>query len=1027
MGLPNLAVKRPVTITMVTLIAVILGIISFTNIQQEFMPEIDLGIAIVIANFDGAGPEEVENLVTRPLEMALGTVSSLQNINTTSSTGSSLIMLEFEAGTDMNHAALNMRENIDLFSALLPDGVNPQVFQIDPSMMASFTVGISGPYDITRLRYRVDNEIMPQLERLDGVASVSLTGGMDREITIELFPDMLINYGITANQVAGIIASENINLPGGTLRQGDTYLQVRTVGEFTSIHDIENLPIRTPNGATIRLSNLARVTDGYADVSSYVLINGSPGVSLTIMEQSTANTVTVGQAIHRELADLRMAFPHLEILLITDNSQFVVDATNAVWTTVFQAAGLAMVVLFIFLGNVRAPLIIGMSIPISLITALAMMYFTGMTLNLISLNAMVITVGMLIDNAIVVLDNISRYIERGFEPKEAARKGASEVGLSVTASTLTTIVVFLPVIFVDGIAGAMFGSLGLVITYTLVASLVVSMSFIPMVGSKFLKQQKDQPVVKKATLFSKVWDKWQGAYERFEDGYVAILKWSLHHRAVIVLLFFLIVGGGIPLLGNMGMEFMAPMDQGEVIVTINTPQGTVLEEISDLTQLAISRIEDMPEIDTLAVTVGAADGFAALFGGGGSSSTAILNIGLVDRNQRGSIDDIMEELRQRIHPLVGGEFTVSIGGMSGDMDEGNSVTLTIRGDNMALLSQTGDDIVEMISTIPYIRNAENSLTAGNPTAQVVIDRQRASFYGIQAFDIANTINMAISGNTITQFRVDGSEVDVVMLYERDRLAFIPDLENLMLASPFGMSVPLAEVARIEVVQGVSAITKQNGTEFISVTADFVGTDLGSITTAISALLANYDFAPGVSYGFGGDFEMMMDSFVDLALAMVLGFLLLYMVIASQFESLAYPSTILFAIPVAWVAGLLGLFILGQNISVVAFVGLIMLMGIVINNGIIFVDYISLKRKEGVQSYEAILMAGKSRMRPILMTTITTVVGVMPMVLSTAEGAEMQQPIGVVVAFGLSFSTVITLVLIPVLYSLLHQVRKKMFA
>ncbi|MCL2399253.1 MAG: efflux RND transporter permease subunit [Defluviitaleaceae bacterium] len=1026
MSLPAFAIKRPVTTVMLTLIVVILGLMAFVNLRQELMPEMDLGIAIVFASYDGAGPEEIENLVTRPLENALSTVSNLRNMTTTSSAGTSIIVLEFEDGTDMDYAALNMRENIDMFRPLFPSGLEPRVMQIDPSMMQSFVVGVTGDYDMVRLKNVVEDQIVRRIERLEGVGSVSISGGVEREISVELNPTQLAGHGITAMQVAGMLAQENVNRPGGALIQGETELQVRTVNEFQSVQEIENLPIMTPTGAVIRLTNVARVVDGFREVTSYSVINGRQGVTLSITQQSTANTVEVGERIHRELQLLQQEFPHLEFTVISDTSHFIVTALSNVWVTVFQATGLAMLVLLLFLGNIRSPLIIGVSIPVSLVASLALMYFADMTLNMVSLNALVIGVGLLIDNAIVVLESIYRYINQGLEPKEAARKGAQEVGLAVTAATLTTIAVFVPVLFVTGIAGAMFGQLGLVLSFTLLSSLVVAMTFVPMACSKFLKPQPDSQ--KGGTPFRKFWLAWNRSYGRFEDRYSRVLRWSLGHKAVVIVLFLVFLLGSGSIIGMMGMEFMGSMDQGQVNISVSAPRGGLLDEISELTETALSRISDMEEIENISVTVGSGGGLAAMFGGGSTNNSSIF-IQLTPRDGRRTVDAVMEDMRNRIHPLPGAEVTVtSSDGMGGGMGGGgNTVSFSLFGDDMGLLAYTGDDIVQLISTLPTIRNAESSLQAGYPQAQVAVDRQRASRYGLQASAIASTVQMAIAGTTVTQYRVGGTEVDVVMRYQPERLVHITDLQNLMLSTPMGTSIPLSEVADIVIEQGPASITKQNQRPYITISAEFIDTDLNSVTQEISALLEDYVFMGGITWEFGGAFEMMMESFVALGWALLLGFVLLYMVMASQFESLAYPSTILFSIPIAWTAGLFGIFIMGENISIVSFIGLILLMGIVTNNGIVLVDYINTKRRDGLVTFEAIIFAAKVRLRPILMTTITTVVGLMPMMLATGEGAEMQQPLGAIIVFGLSFSTMITLILIPVLYLILHNIRKRIFS
>ncbi|MDR1559260.1 MAG: efflux RND transporter permease subunit, partial [Clostridiales bacterium] len=471
----ELSIKRPVTTVMFVLIVIILGVVSLTNLKQDLMPQMDLGIAIVMTGFDGAGPEEVENLVTVPLENVLNTVSNLKNMTSTSSNGSSMIVLEFMDGTDMDSAALKIRESIDLVSSMLPDASDPRVLQIDPSMMDQLIIGVTGQdMDLASLKNILDDEVINRLEKLEGVGSVTASGGLEREIGIELMPDKLNSYNVNGSQIAALLAAENINLPGGRLNQGEFELQVRTTGEFQSVEEIENLPITTPRGSVIHLRDVALVTDGFKTATSYSLVNGLQGISLSISKQSSANTVEVADRVLAEIDVLRAEFPDLDIITIMDNSSFIKSSVNNVWQTVIQATVLAALVLLIFLGSIRGSLIIGAAIPISIITTMGLMYFSDITLNMVTLNALVISVGMLVDNSIVVLESISRHLQAGKEPKAAAADGAKEVGLSVMASTLTTVVVFVPVLFTSGIAGVMFGQLGLILTFSLLASLVVS-------------------------------------------------------------------------------------------------------------------------------------------------------------------------------------------------------------------------------------------------------------------------------------------------------------------------------------------------------------------------------------------------------------------------------------------------------------------------------------------------------------------------------------------------------------------------
>jgi len=658
---------------------------------------------------------------------------------------------------------------------------------------------------------------------------------------------------------------------------------------------------------------------------------------------------------------------------------------------------------------------------VAIIASMALMYFTDMTLNMVTLNAIVISVGILIDNAIVVLESISRYVNMGMDPKDAAVRGAKEVTMAVTVSTLTTIAVFVPVLFVSGIAGEMFGQLGLIISFALISSLVVSLTFVPMACSRFLKKKNES---KKVNAARRTWERWDAWYERFKAWYGRVLKWALGHKKAVVGIFLLFLAGSGSVIALMGMEFMTEMDQGQISISIETPRGGLLEEISEATEAVLNRIDGMEEIKDMSVSVGGGGIFGSMFGSSGANSSSAI-ITLLPMEERRSIDDIMEDMRQRIGLIPGVEYTVTSSGNMMSMGGGNSISFALYSDSAEHLANIGDDLVKLISTIPTIRNAASSLQEGYPQARVSVDRQKANFHGLQAAGVASTVNMAISGSTVTKFKIDGGEVDVVMRYQTERLNYITDLQNLMLMTPRGISIPLSEVADIYEEQGPTSITKDNQRRYITISAEFVDTDLNTVTGDIASLLDDYPFPEGVSYEFGGMYEMMMDSFKSLALALLLGFVLLYMVMASQFESIAYPSTILFSIPIAWTAGIFGIFLMGGNISVVSFIGLILLMGIVINNGIMMVDFINRKRKEGMTTYDAILFAAPVRLRPILMTTLTTVIGLMPLMFAKAEGAEMQKPLGAVVVFGLSFSTIITLLLIPVLYMTLHNIRKRL--
>jgi HAE1 family hydrophobic/amphiphilic exporter-1 len=1004
---------------MIILAVAIVGVISFISLQRELMPEMNFGIAVVSAAYDGAGPEEIETLVTKPLEGALGAVSDLKNISATSSSGSSLIVLEFNDGTDMNNATLKMRENIDLIKRVLPSGVEPRVFQIDMNSIETLSIGVTGDIDIVSLKTIIDDDIITRLEKIDGVGSVNGSGGKEREISVALLPDKLAGYGVTAAQIAGVLSAENVNVPGGVLRQGDLELQVRAVGEFESVAEIENLPIIIPSGGAIFLRDIAKVTDGFKKTSSYSIINGKEGITLAVMKQSSANTVDMAKKVIEEIESMRADYPHINFAVILDTSQFITSSIDSVWTTVIQAILLTFLVLLVFLGSFRSSLIVGVAIPISIVTTLALMYFLNMSLNMITLNALLICVGMMVDNSIVVIESVSRHIQAVGSPggaadvKEACSIGAKEVGISVVGSTLTTVVVFVPVLFVQGLAGKMFGQLGLVLLFALAASLVVSLAFVPMACSKFL-------VTENRVVFKplhNLWLKWDEFFEKFTASYGKLLKVSITHKKIVVLVFTALTLASASVVGFMGMEMNASMDEGYLVVDITTPKGSLLEETKAVTDVALQRIENVQDIDEIAVSVGGG-GIASMFGGASANQSSVM-IKLLPKEERGDINVIADKLRESIGSIAGAEVSVSDGSQSS-----GGVSFSIYGEDMTVLGETGDEIVKLISSLPNVRNAKSSLQEGSPQARVVIDRYKASLYGFQPSAIASAVHLAISGVTATTYKVDGDEIDVVVRYNPEKLNYMNDLENMTLASASGAVVPLAEIAEIVNEQGPASITKSNRKRYITISADIFDSDINSVSVAIQESLDNeYEFPDGYYYEFTGDYADMVESFTSLGFALLLGLLLVYMVIASQFESLAYPATILFSIPIAMTTGLMGVAATGNNISVVAIIGLILLMGIVVNNGIVLVDYINLKRKEGMATFDAILFAAPVRLRPILMTTITTVLGLAPMLFSNGDGAELQKPLGALIFVGLSVSTFVTLILIPTLYLILHNFRK----
>lgn len=1016
MKLTKVSIQRPVTTIMIMLIVILLGAISITRLPVDLFPNMSLPYAIVLTSYDGAGPREIETLLTRPLEGQLGTVSNLKSVSSTSSNGSSMVMLEFNAGTDMDFATLDIREKIDMIKGFLPDDIGePMVIKIDPNMMASMEIGISGSYDLAQLNQIAEDRIINRLERISGVASVSINGGQEKEVQITLDSSKLKGYNITPSTIASILRAENINLPGGDIKHGNKTLTLRSIGEFNSIDEIRNLPITLP-GTTIYLRDIATVEETFKEMKNFSYINGNPSINLSIQKQSTANTVEVAKAVHKTLDDISKDMKDLKITVITDSARFIQSSISNVASSAIIGGILAILILFVFLRNIRSTLIIGISIPVSIISVFSLMYFGGLTLNIVSLGGLSLGVGMLVDNSIVVLENIYRFRQNGYSSKEAADQGASEVGMAVVASTLTTIAVFLPVIFVEGFAADIFKDMALTVTFSLVASLIVALTVVPMLSSKLLKVEKSQ----KNTIISKITNAFEKGLNNIDSQYRKLLNWCIHHRkktAIITLVIFLATLALVPLVG---IELMPKTDEGEFAVSIDLPKGTVIDDTFEIVDKVEKTIKEIPEVKQVSYSVG---GTSILLGGNSSANAASFSVyvGKVNERKRG-IDEIVNDIREKLDDISGAEISVAATSSSmGAMMSGKPIVIQISGDDLSVLNNIANDFVKKLETLPGLIDVASSIEEGSPEAQLIVDRNKASRYGLNMITIANALQSAVGGSVATQYKIDGTEIDVRIQYDKSEINYLPDLNNITVNTPSGGHVSLDEVASIQREIGPVSISRNNQKRTVTIDADLLDLDTGSAQKLIDQKMSGYIMPDGYSYEYTGETEEMMKSFESLGLALILAIILVYMVLASQFESLIHPFTIMFSVPISLTGAMFALFITNLNLSMPAFIGLIMLAGIVVNNAIVLVDYIITLRGRGQERTEAILNAGPTRLRPILMTTLTTVLAMIPMALGIGEGTELMAPLAVSVIGGLSLSTVLTLVIIPVNYLIFDDI------
>ncbi len=1023
-GLSKTAVRRPVTILMCVLAAVAFGIISLGQLKLDLYPNMNIPVVIVMTQYEGVGSEEIENLITEPIESAVGTVSGLDKITSTTSNGSSTVVIQFDSSTDIDVAASDVREYVDLVKGRLPDDANdPMIIKIDPNSMTSLSISASSDkIDITELKSIMENKISDRFERQDSVSSVTVMGGREKEYRVILKEDKVRGYGISESTVTNMLAAENSNTPMGSIEQGDKNLTIRVKGEFKDMEEVKNIPFSLSDGSIVYLRDFADIEEVYKEASSEAYTNGKPSIQISIRKTSTGNTVNMSEGILKELSKIEKEYPDIDFLVINDPADQINDSISNVVTSALEGAIFAVIVLYIFLRNFKSTLVVGMAMPISIITTIAIMYFSGMTINLMSLGGLTLGIGMLVDNAIVVLESIYKKLEEGVDRKTAAMEGAREVGTAIFASTLTTVAVFLPIPVFGGMAGELFTDLSLTITYSLGSSLIVALTFVPMCASVILKPETSTANVhKRRNIFTIVLDFIGHILSALEAGYKFLLSKALKRKKITILIMigFVVLTGSC--FSSVGMDFMPSSDAGMVNISIDMPTGSKLESTNDVTWKVINIIDqcresEFPEIKNISFSTGGGSGMSALTGG--SEDTASVSIELVEKKERErSSADIARAMKEKFKDIAGADIEVTESGGSAGRFSGGGITLNIMGDETEQLQEIANKFVTLMETIPGLTEVKTSLEEAAPQTTINIDRNKASVYGITSSSVASIVRTAVYGSVATTYKIDGDEFDIKVMHDNDKINYIKDVESILIPTATGATVPLRELATITSVDTPTTITRDNQQRYISVTANLDGIDLGTANTQIQAKLNQEMIMPdGYTYEFGGNSEEMAEAFGALGNALLLAILLVYMIMAAQFEAFSYPFMIMGAMPIAMTGGIFGLFIAGESLSMTGFLGLIMLAGVVVNNAIVLVDYANLLiRERGLDFTEAMKVAGPARLRPILMSTLTTVLGMLPMMLSTKEGAEMMTGLATVMVYGLTLSTLITLIFIPTIY------------
>lgn len=1013
MKMTEVSVKRPVTIAMVFLCVILLGVVSLSKLALDLMPNITYPMAMVITSYSDAGPEEVENNVTIPMENALGAVSGIDTISSNSSRGSSMVMATFNWGTDMNFATLRMREKVDLVKGMLPDDAdNPMIIQADPSMMPVIYMSLSGGKDLSYLKTLAEDTIQPRLERQNGVASVEIQGGYSKEIQVIPDPVKMRAYNLTIASISQMIQADNNNFSTGTVETAGKDIIVRAVGRFTSMEDLGLVQIPTGAG-TVNLSEIAQIVETNAEVTGYGRINGEDGLAISISKQSDANTVEVSNNVKRAVAQLERELPeNVSLNVIMDSADYINGTIDNLVQTLITGSILSILVLLLFLRSIKSTIVIALSIPISLIGTFVLMFFNDVTLNIMSLGGLSLGLGMMVDSSIVVLENIYRHNELGENRETAAIKGASEMGLAVIASTLTTVAVFLPMVFTEGIASMMMRDMSLTVSFSLLMSLVVALTLVPMLCSKLIsKEELDELEARrnsgaKQNIFVRMGEKFNNWFMKFEEKYKQLLNWALHHRKKVVLGVVLAFVVSFFLIPVVGMELMPASDEGQISINISLEDGTILETTNEVVKQAEEIILDYGDVIDLVFTNVS----------GSSGSITVMLVPLEERKV--SSDDVAEDLRKRLAMVPGADIYVSgasssgMGGMGG-----GGVSIQLQGDDLETLQKVANDVVGLIEGVDGVREASSSLEDAQPEYVIRVNRLKASQYGLSLAQIATAARSGFSGNVASVYRVDGNEYDIRVILPEEYRQSITDMENIMVSTSSGSQVPLGDVAEFSLEAGPNSISRENQIRQVTVSASIYDRDLNSVISDINKKIAQYPMPEGYSVVQGGSYEMMMESFGSLGLALILAIVLVYMIMAALYESFIYPFVILFSLPTALIGVIFSLALTGRALSMPALMGCIMLAGIVVNNGIVLVDYINQLRAQGMNKEEAIVTGSPTRLRPVLMSTLTTVLGMLPMAIGAGDGGSMTAPLGTVVAGGLTISTIFTMVFVPVVYSI----------
>jgi HAE1 family hydrophobic/amphiphilic exporter-1 len=1030
MSIPRLAIHRPVTMFMISGVITLLGVISLSKLPVDLMPEFEQPQLTVRTTYTGVGPLEMEELITRPLEQAVSAVPGVTTVESSSSEGNSQVRLNFDWGTDLSEAADEVRTRVDRMRNRLPEDADPPtIFKFDSNTLPVMQLGVEGDYDPVTLRELAQNEISPRFERVDGVAAVNVNGGLRRQIHVELSKEKVTALNLSVNQVVNGIRQENQNTPLGEVYQGDSTFLVRSQGQFSSLEDIRNLVVMTRDGVPVYLRDIAEVKDTTEQRRSFMRINGRPGVQLQIQKQSGKNTVEVAHGVKAEVERVNREVPGIKMIVMQDNSLFIERAINNVQEHALVGGVLVVLIIFAFLRDFRSTLIVSTSIPVSVIGTFALLYFGGFTLNTMTFGGLALGIGMIVDAAIVVLENTHRHLHMGKDRMTAAIEGSEEVWSAILASTLTHIAVFVPLLFLSGTASILFTQLSVVVMFSLVMSLFVAVTIVPVLCSRWLKTPDEERDAK--GIMASLYRVSEGFLERMDEGYGRIIHVALNHRPSVIGVAVALVVAAYLIYPMIGVELLPQTDEGEVNVNAELGVGTRVER----TEEALLKLEELvkanvPEAVTI-ITNGGGGGNNGGGGGGGGGQTnrGQIRIQLVPREERTRTnEEIAQDLRRKLNGLAGvivranpsgGNFQLQrlLGG-GGNQDA--RLALEIRGHDLDDARRVAVDAQNLMESTPGLADVRIGREEGRPEISVRVDRPKAATLGLTVSGVATTIQTNVAGTTAAQYRERGNEYPIVVQLRQADREEVNDVGDVLLSTPTGQVIPAKNVMVTTRDSGPVQIDRKNMERLTRVNAQ-TEIPLSEAVSAVQARLDQIRVPPDFSVGFGSEVEEQAKSFKQLQLVLWLAVLLVYAVMASQYESLRDPFIIMFSIPVAAIGVVLSLLLTNTSFSMQAYIGIIMLAGIVVSNAILLVDYINtLRQRDKMPLREAVELGGRTRLRPILMTSIATMLGLVPMALGLGDGGELQAPLARVVIGGLLASTMVTLVLVPAVYTLFEE-------